>query len=95
MHRGAAGLWETAIADRREQLVDAKPMKTEKPTKLSKTPEANHTKVDLGGLAAGIHAAVALAHASGEPLPRSLAESFYTVLEAELQAVLPRVRKLE
>lgn len=62
-------------------------MKQPKPPKASK-----HRKLpdaDLGHLASAMHAAVALAHASGEALPRSLAQKFYALLDAELETVLP------
>ncbi len=56
--------------------------KSPKITKLRKLPEAG-----LGDLASSIHAALALAHASGEPLPKSLAQKFYARVEAELETI--------
>ncbi len=65
---------------------------TEKKPKLSK--QHKLPKADLMGLSSAMHAAVALANASGEPLPKALAQSFNALLMAELMAVAP-VSKLE
>ncbi len=62
-------------------------MKQPKPTSVAKPRKL--PKAALADLASSIHAALALAHATGEPLPKRVTQRFYAVLEAELDAVLP------
>ena len=62
-------------------------MKQPKPTAVTKPRKSS--KAALADLASSIHAALALAHATGEPLPTSVAQRFYAVLEAELNAAVP------
>ncbi len=46
-------------------------------------------RADLVGLSAAVQAAVALATASGEPVPKELARSFHALPLAELMTVTP------